>query len=119
MGACRHHRWRALCQRFQGNQSRLHRKALGSYGERPIVLIAGGRNKGSDMAVLVPLMRAHCRGVVLVGEATGDFIDAFARTGYTAYVCADSFEDAVASARNGAVWRCGAAFACLRKLGYV
>lgn len=75
-------------------------KALGSYGERPIVLIAGGRNKGSDMAVLVPLMRAHCRGVVLVGEATGDFIDAFERTGYTDYVCADSFEDAVAKARE-------------------
>ena len=75
-------------------------KALGSYGERPIVLIAGGRNKGSDMAVLVPLMRAHCRGVVLVGEATGDFIDAFERTGYTDYVCADSFEDAVATARE-------------------
>ena len=75
-------------------------KALGSYGERPIVLIAGGRNKGSDMAVLVPLMRAHCRGVVLVGEATGDFIDAFERTGYTDYVCADSFEDAVDKARE-------------------
>ena len=75
-------------------------KALGSYGKRPIVLIAGGRNKGSDMAVLVPLMRAHCRGVVLVGEATGDFIDAFERTGYTDYVCADSFEDAVAKARE-------------------
>lgn len=75
-------------------------KALGSYGKRPIVLIAGGRNKGNDMAVLVPLMRAHCRGVVLVGEATGDFIDAFARTGYTDYVCADSFEDAVAKARE-------------------
>ena len=75
-------------------------KALGSYGERSIVLIAGGRNKGSDMAVLVPLMRAHCRGVVLVGEATGDFIDAFARTGYTDYVCADSFEDAVVKARE-------------------
>ena len=75
-------------------------KALGSYGERPIVLIAGGRNKGSDMAVLVPMMRAHCRGVVLVGEATGDFIDAFERTSYTDYVCADSFEDAVAKARE-------------------
>ena len=78
-------------------------KALGSYGERPIVLIAGGRNKGSDMAVLVPLMRAHCRCVVLVGEATGDFIDAFERTGYTDYVCADSFEDAVAKAREMAL----------------
>ncbi len=75
-------------------------KALGSYGKRPIVLIAGGRNKGSDMAVLVPLMREHCRGVVVVGEATGDFVDAFKRTGYEAYVCADSFEEAVDKAHN-------------------
>ncbi|MEE0511453.1 MAG: UDP-N-acetylmuramoyl-L-alanine--D-glutamate ligase [Peptococcaceae bacterium] len=75
-------------------------KALGSYGEHPIVLIAGGRNKGSDMAVLVPLMQEHCRGVVLVGEATEDFIDAFTRTGYQDYVCADSFEHAVAKARD-------------------
>lgn len=75
-------------------------KALGSYGEHPIVLIAGGRNKGSDMAVLVPLMRAHCRGVVLVGEATPDFVDAFQRTDYIDYVCAASFEDAVAKARE-------------------
>lgn len=77
-------------------------KALGSYGTRPIVLIAGGRNKGSDMAVLVPLMRAHCRSVVLVGEATPDFIDAFNRTDYDAYTCADSFEDAVAKAHDAA-----------------
>lgn len=75
-------------------------KALGSYGERPIVLIAGGRNKGSDMAVLVPLMREHCRGVVVVGEATGDFVDAFERTGYDAYVCVDSFEAAVDKAHE-------------------
>lgn len=75
-------------------------KALGSYGERSIVLIAGGRNKGSDMAVLVPLMRAHCRGVVLVGEATGDFLDAFERTAYKDYICAESFEDAVDKARD-------------------
>lgn len=75
-------------------------KALGAYGERPIVLIAGGRNKGSDMAVLVPLMKAHCRSVVLVGEATPDFIDAFERTEYEHYVCANSFEDAVAKAHD-------------------
>lgn len=75
-------------------------KALGSYGDRPIVLIAGGRNKGSDMAVLVPLMRAHCRGVVLVGEATDDFIDAFKRTAYDDYVSADSFENAVEKAHD-------------------
>lgn len=77
-------------------------KALGSYGTRPIVLIAGGKNKGSDFAPLVPLMREHCRKVVLVGAATGDFIDAFNRTDYKDYECADSFEDAVIKARQAA-----------------
>lgn len=77
-------------------------KALGSYGNRPIVLIAGGKNKGSDFAPLVPLMREHCRKVVLVGAATGDFIDAFNRTEYKDYECADSFEDAVTKAHNAA-----------------
>ena len=77
-------------------------KALGSYGERPIVLIAGGKNKGSDFACLVPLMREHCRGVVLVGAAIDDFIDAFNRTGYEDYVCAESFEDAVQKAHDQA-----------------
>ena len=75
-------------------------KALGSYGERPIVLIAGGKNKGSDFADLVPLMRAHCRKVVLVGQAIDDFIDAFTRTDYSDYVVADGFEDAVAKAHD-------------------
>lgn len=37
--------------------------------DRPIVLIAGGRDKGGDYAPLIPLVRQKVRQVVLLGEA--------------------------------------------------
>ncbi len=39
------------------------------YFDRPIVLIAGGRDKGGDYAPLVPLVRQKVRQLVLLGEA--------------------------------------------------
>ncbi|MEM1041083.1 MAG: UDP-N-acetylmuramoyl-L-alanine--D-glutamate ligase [Bacteroidota bacterium] len=42
--------------------------ALESFDE-PVVLIAGGRDKGNDYASLVPLVKAGCRGVVGLGES--------------------------------------------------
>lgn len=79
------------------------RKALCSYDGHPIVLIAGGYNKGSAFDDLVPLLRERCRSVVLVGKAIPDFESAFERTGYGAYVCADTFEEAVQKAHDAAV----------------
>lgn len=42
--------------------------ALESF-EQPIVLIAGGRDKGNDYTMLQPLVRQKCRGVVAIGES--------------------------------------------------
>ena len=42
--------------------------ALGSF-ERPVVLIAGGKDKGNDYAPLLPLVRDGVRAVVGVGES--------------------------------------------------
>ncbi len=39
------------------------------YFERPVVLIAGGRDKGGDYAPLAPLIRTGVRVLILVGEA--------------------------------------------------
>lgn len=39
------------------------------YFERPVILIAGGRDKGGDYAPLVPLVRAKVRELVVLGEA--------------------------------------------------
>ncbi len=43
-------------------------KALQSYSQ-PIVLILGGRDKQGDFTLLQPLLRAHARAVVVLGEA--------------------------------------------------
>ena len=42
--------------------------ALGSF-ERPVVLIAGGKDKGNDYAPLLPLVRDGVRAVIGVGES--------------------------------------------------
>lgn len=76
-------------------------KALNAY-ERPIVAIMGGRNKGNSFLPLVPLIDEKCRHVVLVGEATGDFIEAFQEKAFHRYSLADDFEQAVDQARLAA-----------------
>jgi UDP-N-acetylmuramoylalanine--D-glutamate ligase len=58
----------------------------------PLVLIAGGRDKGTDLAPLVPLVRERVRALVLIGEAADRFAPAFA--GATAVHRAGSLDDA-------------------------
>jgi UDP-N-acetylmuramoylalanine--D-glutamate ligase len=45
--------------------------ALAGFGKE-VVLIAGGRDKGSDFSALCPAMTAHVRHLLLIGEAAGD-----------------------------------------------
>ncbi len=42
--------------------------ALESFSE-PVVLIAGGRDKGNDYGPVVPLVKERCRGVIGIGES--------------------------------------------------
>ena len=44
--------------------------ALQSF-ETPLVLIAGGRDKGQDFSPLAPLVRRHVKRLVLIGEGAG------------------------------------------------
>ncbi len=46
--------------------------ALGSFGARPIVLIAGGQGKGLDYAELADAIAERCRAVVLIGETAAE-----------------------------------------------
>ena len=61
------------------------------------VLIAGGRNKGLDLAVLAD-EADHVRAVVGIGEAGPDVVAAFA--GRVPTALADSMDEAVAAARG-------------------
>ncbi|HXS53551.1 MAG TPA: UDP-N-acetylmuramoyl-L-alanine--D-glutamate ligase [Usitatibacter sp.] len=60
----------------------------------PVVLIAGGDGKGQDFGPLAPAVRAHARGVVLIGRDAEAIALALAPTG-VALDRAASMEDAV------------------------
>ena len=52
-------------------------KALTAFGERPLVVLLGGRNKGVDLRPLAERVSARARAVVLFGEAAAEFETAF------------------------------------------
>ncbi len=72
-------------------------RALQSF-DPPIVLIAGGRDKGGEYAPLRALVREKVKGVVLIGEAREKI--AGARAGTTEIALAGSMDEAVAIARR-------------------
>jgi len=64
--------------------------------QQDVVLIAGGRDKGSDFSTLRSVVREHVRHLVLIGEAGADLAGVLA--GVVGYEFADTMEDAVALA---------------------
>ncbi len=68
--------------------------------DRNVVLIAGGRDKGSDFSMLRPAIRSHVKHLVLMGEAGPDLAEALTGTVEAEY--AETMEDAVARAHAAA-----------------
>jgi UDP-N-acetylmuramoylalanine--D-glutamate ligase len=56
-------------------------KALESF-QQPIILIAGGRNKGSDFAELAQVLANRVRDLILLGEARQEIKDAVMKTSF-------------------------------------
>ncbi len=69
-------------------------KALEAYDE-PIVLLAGGRNKGSDFTELARRIKEKVRVLVIYGECKDEIREAVEKTGFTGILEAGSFEEAV------------------------
>jgi UDP-N-acetylmuramoylalanine--D-glutamate ligase len=76
------------------------RYALQSY-DTPIVLIAGGKDKGSDFSVLAGLVRKHVKAAILIGQAAAKMEAALA--GATTIERASSLHEAVLLASGIAV----------------
>jgi UDP-N-acetylmuramoylalanine--D-glutamate ligase len=70
-------------------------KALEAFGERKIVLIAGGRDKGTSLAELVHSAKEHVSEVILLGEAKERFEQAFRQGGFTNLHTVASLEEAI------------------------
>ncbi|WP_338834529.1 UDP-N-acetylmuramoylalanine--D-glutamate ligase [Moorella humiferrea] len=77
-------------------------KAIDAY-PNPLILIAGGRNKGSDFTAMAEKMTGRVKFLVLVGEAAGELEQAARRAGIENIYRAQSFEDAVLGAVRQAV----------------
>lgn len=75
-------------------------KALESI-DRPMWLIAGGRDKGGDFSRLAPLVRQRVKRLILIGEAAP--LIAAAMDGYDAIDRAGSLREAVEIAAAGAM----------------
>jgi len=72
-------------------------KALQSYDE-PIVLIAGGKNKGLDLTEFLQVAKQKAKSLVLVGEAAAEMEAIANKIGIGRILRSESFEDAVRKA---------------------
>jgi UDP-N-acetylmuramoylalanine--D-glutamate ligase len=78
----------------QGTQPAAVIAALRSF-ESPVVLIAGGREKGVDIGELAPVVAERTTATVLIGESAGAFRAAFERAGARAVEVAPDLDSAV------------------------
>lgn len=69
-------------------------KALEAF-DAPIILIAGGKGKGSDFLPFAEKIMDKVKALVLVGNAAGEIEDAVKKVGYDSYYIAKDFKEAV------------------------
>jgi UDP-N-acetylmuramoylalanine--D-glutamate ligase len=79
----------------QGTQPDAVMAALRAF-PRPLVLIAGGRDKGVDLAGLGPVAAARADAAILIGESGPVLAEMFRGNGMTCVELAPSLEEAVA-----------------------
>ncbi|ABZ84614.1 udp-n-acetylmuramoylalanine--d-glutamate ligase, putative [Heliomicrobium modesticaldum Ice1] len=72
-------------------------KAIESY-DRPVILIAGGKNKGSDFSELAEIIKKRVKAVVLVGQAAPVLEAALRKAGVEAIKLVDTFDATVLEA---------------------
>lgn len=77
-------------------------KALEAYPD-PIILIAGGKSKGSDFIPFAEKIKERVKALVLVGQAAPEIEEAVQKVGFKNYVNAKSFRESIEKARDLAV----------------
>lgn len=77
-------------------------KALTAFGDRPLILLLGGKDKMTDLSELASACDRRCRAVVCFGEASERFCDAF-EGAQIEVLSAQHLRDAVDTARSLAV----------------
>lgn len=70
-------------------------KALESFPEKSVVLIAGGKDKGTPLSDLIQSIKKYALGVILIGEAKERFERALREAGFNDIYVAATMEEAV------------------------
>lgn len=70
-------------------------KALESFPEKTVVLIAGGKDKGTPLNDFVKAVKKYASGVILIGEASDRFDHALRSDGFSDIYPAATMEEAV------------------------
>ncbi len=77
-------------------------KALQSFPGRKKILIAGGKDKGSDFSEMAALLQLEVRLLVLLGETKDKIAQAAEEAGFKSYLKVEGLEEAVSTARREA-----------------
>lgn len=77
-------------------------KALEAY-DRPVILIAGGKNKGGSFDQLAQLVKTKARAVVLLGETAPIIKEALELQGFSSIIQAHDFSETVYLAQKAAL----------------
>ncbi len=70
-------------------------KALQSFPGRKIILIAGGKDKGSDFSALARIIKREVKSLILYGETKINLAAAVEKAGFSAYNLVNNLEEAV------------------------
>lgn len=69
--------------------------ALATFPEKEVILILGGKDKGTDLSVLVQAVKERVKDVVLIGEATTRFKTSLEESGFDRISLAGSIAKAI------------------------
>lgn len=69
--------------------------ALKAFKDEKVVLIAGGRDKGTDLTDFVEEINKHATSVILIGEATNRFEEGIKKSGFSNIYKVASLEEAI------------------------
>lgn len=75
--------------------------AIGAFGGKKTVLIAGGRDKNTPLDEFCELIKKNIEKVVLIGEAAQRFSEALTGAGFSDIVFSKTLEEAVDEAERG------------------
>lgn len=69
--------------------------AINSFNNQNVVLIAGGRDKNTDLNEFCKSIKQHIKTVILIGEATNRFEKNLIQNGFTNIIKENSMEEAI------------------------